>query len=509
MRRCGLLLTLTMIAASGCSGLRSTQAYPELEESVRAGESVETAKEEQKLLAWADGYGTQSVEAAKIRLSIARHYAQWGLTDRALSIAQETIDRLDPAATNQAIVPALMGLADIQLYTKRWDEAARTTDRVVEICERAPLHVATSEDPYDECHFAGFRIDDHYLDSGDYVKFAKHNLLPERESEAGDRQAGTSMLSVLGRGYARYGAYREATWYFRRCVDENRSLYMGFDAPPAARRVAGTASGDVEVLTLDGAHSFHSQSPRCLEDLIEMRMLVGDEAETAELRRWQRQLWARGPDLEPTLIESMRKADRQWHDGYNTSHDANNLAFYYAGKGRTQDAIRLYRKAIALVDDQRAKEGVFGGIYPTGLVLDELLGLGAACEESGLGAEALAAYSRARELADRELHPLDRCRLDSRAGRARSLASSGRLEDAEAAWREYLATAEQIRATDHPDFAIGLDGLASVAEKRDRREAESLRRRAAEIRKEARRRVDAVRDLPLPFPLRSSPPPAN
>jgi tetratricopeptide (TPR) repeat protein len=504
-----LLLTFGMLAAGGCMQLRMVRENPELEESVRAGRPERTAELERKLLASADAEGPQSLAAVRARVSIARSYAQWKLTDRALSLARETVDRLDPAAANQAIVPALLGLADIQLYAHLWDEAEKTTDRVVEICAAAPLHVPTADEPYDQCYFARFHVDDHYLNAGNVEKFAQRYLLPENESDATDRDAALSKLTVLGRGYARYGRYPEATWYLRRCVEENRPGYSNLGAPPPVRQVGSTASGDVEVFTLDWAHSFHSQSPRCLEDLIELRRIVGDEKEASELERWQRHLWAQGPDLESALVENMRKSDRQWHHGFTTSHDANNLAFYYAGKGRTHDAIRMYREAITLIDEQRAKDGVFGDVQPVGMLLDELLGLGAACEEAALTGEALAAYERALDLADRELHPRHRWRLESRAGRARSLLALGRFAEAAAAWREYLTTAEAIRADDHPDYATGLDGLAAATDDRDPREAKRLRRRAEEIRSIARARVDAVRDLPVFAALRSPALPVN
>jgi len=502
-----LALMVNLLLVTGCiAEIQLARIKPAIENAIRVGRSEEAALAEARMLELADkAHGAQSVDAVRTRVSLAKSYAKWKLLDRALSLARETVDRLDPAAANQAIVPALLGLADIELYAHRWEAAEQTTDRVVQICKTAPAHVPTADDPYDECHFARFEIDDHYLNAGNYEKFADGYLA----GDSNDRDLALSKLTVLGRGYARYGAYPEATWYFQRCVDENRPRYERRDAPSPARKVAATASGDVEVYTLDSAHSFHSQSPRCLEDLIRQRLVVGDDDEAAELERWQRQLWSEGPDLEAQLIESMRKSDRTWRDGYNTSRDANNLAFYYAGKRRTRDAIRHYKEAIALVDDHFAKVGVFGDTYPTGLLLDELLGLGAACEEAGLASDALAAYSRALELADRELHPRHWWRLESRAGLARSLVRAGRRDEAESAWREYLETAQPMRGSGHPDFATGLDGLAAAVENDDRREARALRARAERIRADARRQVAAVRDLPLPVALRSTPSPAN
>jgi tetratricopeptide (TPR) repeat protein len=504
-----LPVLLGVVVLSSCAEIRLARLKPALEADVRAGRMEKAAATETEMLAAADrGFGAQSVDATRTRITVAKSYAQWGLTDRALALARQTVDRLDPAAADQAIVVALLGLADIQLYAHRWEDGERTTDRLVEICNAAPPHVATADNPYDECHFARYQVERYYLDAGNYRRFAHEYLSwDESSGDASDRDGALSKLTVLGRGFARYGAYSEAIWYLQRCVDENRTRYEGRDAPPPARKVADT--GDVEVYTLDWAHSFHSQSPRCLEDLIELRRLVGDYEEAAELERWQEHLWLQGPDLEAQLVESMRKSDRIWHDGYNTSHDANNLAFYYAGKGRTHDAIRLYKEAIALIDAQREKDGVFGSVHPTGMLLDELTSLGAECEKAGLMDEAVPAWSRAMGIADRELHPRHKWRLESRAGHARSLAKSGRRKEAESAWREYLVTAQSMRGADHPDYATGLDGLARELEKRDPREAHRLRRNAESIRAAARARVAATRDLPLPVALRSAAPPAN
>jgi tetratricopeptide (TPR) repeat protein len=502
---------LGLVVLSSCAEIRLSRLGPALEDDIRAGRMADAAQKESEMLGVADrGFGAQSVDATRARVALARSYAQWKLTDRAIALARETVDRLDPVAADQAIVVALLGLADIQLYAQRWEEAERTTDRLLGICNAAPPHAPTADDLYDECHFARYEIDNHYLNAGAYRKFAREYLSwDEASGDPPDREAALSKLAVLGRGFARYGAYPEAIWYFQRCVDENRLRYERRAPPPPARHVAGTASRDVEVFTLDWAHSFHSQSPRCLEDLIEMRRLVGDDRRATDLERWQRELWQQGPDLEAWLLDSMRKSDRTWHDGYNTSHDANNLAFYYAGKGRTHDAIRLYRQAIALIDAQREKDGVFGAIHPTGMLLDELTSLGAECEKAGLTGDALEAWSRAMAIADRELHPRHTWRLASRAGRARSLARLGRSREAESAWREYLETARSMRGSEHPDYATGLDGLAGAIADRDRREAKRLRQNASNLRSAARSRVAAARDLPLPVALRSPAPPAN
>jgi tetratricopeptide (TPR) repeat protein len=506
-----LCFVLAGFVAAGCAEIRLSRLRPALEAEVRAGRmSAALATEEQILRTADEGFGPTSVDTTRTRIALAKHYAQWGLLDRAIAVATETIERLDPRASDQAIVPALLGLADIQLFARRWSEAEQTTDRIVALCASAPPHVATDDDPYSECHFALFETSNQFLAAGATDKFAREYLaMDARRASSASRDGALSKLTVLGRGYAQYGEYPEATWYIQRCVDENRPRYESRRAPPAERKVASTASGDVQVFAQDWAHSFHSQSPRCLEDLIRLRRLVGDETAANELERWQHELWSVGPDLEAALVESMRKSDRIWRDGYNTSHDASNLAFYYAGKGRTLDSIRVYREAIALIDAHRAKHGVFGGVVPTGMLLDELISLGAQCEKAGLAGDAVAAYSRAISIADEALHPRHTYRVESRAGHARALGLAGRRADSETAWREYLGAVESIRGSDHPEYAVGLDGLAAAVEHRDAREARRLRDRAHGIRAEARRRVAAVADLPLPVALRSSPPPAN
>jgi tetratricopeptide (TPR) repeat protein len=508
-RTIGFLL-LAGFVATGCAEIRLSRLKPALEADVRSGRLTEATRTELEILRTADeGFGPESIDTTRTRVTLAKSYAQWGLSDRALALAQETVDQLDPQAANQAIVPALIGLADVQLYTRQYDSAERTTDRLVSLCDSLPPHVPTIDDPYDECHFARYSIPDLFRGAGAFEKFAREYLAMDGRSDPHNRESGLSKLTVLGRGYSQYGAYAEATWYFQRCVDENRPRYESRDAPSAERKIGATSSGDVQVFALDWAHSFHSQSPRCLEDLIRMRRLVGDDAAADDLERWQRDLWAHGPDLEAALVESMRKSDRIWHDGYNTSHDASNLAFYYANKGRTHEAIRVYEEGIALIDEHRAREGVFGGVLPIGMMLDEMLSLGALYEKAGRAGDAVAVYARAVSLADELLPPRHTYRVDSRAGLARAMQGAGRQADSESAWREYLRTLEAIRGSDHPEYAIGLDGLAATREDRDRRESHRLRDRAAQIRTDARRRVSATRHLPLPVALRSSPPPAN
>ncbi len=490
-------------AACGCAEIKLARSRPDLDRALRAGQIEEAARAEARTLALIDeAHGPDSVDAARARKSVALRYAEWKRMDKALALAEETVERLDPAAPNQAIVPALLGLALVQLLAKQWSEVEATTDRVVRICNAAPPHVATAADPYDECHFARYDIDDYFLESGAYEKFARAYVSSdEANGDPADRRGGISKLTVLGRGYARFGAYPEAVWYLQRCVDESRPRYDAGEHPPPIRKVAATASGDVEVLTLDSAHSFQSQSPRCLEDLIRLRRIAGDEKEAAALEAWQHELWRRGPDLERGLVDRMRKSDEIWHDGFNTSADANNLAFYYAGKGRIQDAIRLYREALRLIDDQLTKDGPFDRVYPVGLLMDELHGLASACESVNMASDAVAAYARATAVVIRELHPRDERQLTSRAGLARSLAAAGRRDEAETAWREYLETARAIRGEDHLDFATGLEGLASTLS--GGTGSRNLRARAATIRTRARGRIDAALNLPLPVALRS------
>ena len=514
MTRRALAVLLLALGAGGCfAEPRIARLRVELAEDVRHGREAKASVVEKRITTLAaDAFGMAAPETIRVRTDLAESWAQWKYPDRALALASATLAEVEQrhGPNDEKITPALLSLARIHFLAHHWNETERTLDRISRICRATYARTDPPADPFGECR-GGARNEIHryYLGIGAYGKWSDEYLLFDALGiQEDDRSGGISMLTVLGRGYAENGAYPEARWYLQRCVDE---LGPRYDRPVAPRRkVWSTPSGDAEVVLLDAAHSFHSQSPRCLEDLVDLHRRIGNEQIADDLGVWQRELWSRGPDLEKVLADKVRFADYAWHADFLTSSYANDLAFYYAGKGRNADALRAYEEAVGLIDRAIAKDGVFAGVYPARLHIDELLGLGEACEQAGRFADAEVAYRRAAEIAARELHPRHAWRLEGVARLARVLTKAGSNSEAEAAWRRYLSIVEEIRGRDHADYAFGLSGLArTLAASGRHAEAAAARARAASITTAYALRVDSVGELPLPASLRSLPPPAN
>ena len=94
-----LPILLGAIVLSSCAEIQLSRMKPELEKDIRAGRMEKAAATETEMLEVADrGFGPQSVDATRTRVALAKSYAQWKLTDRALALAQQTVDRLDPTA---------------------------------------------------------------------------------------------------------------------------------------------------------------------------------------------------------------------------------------------------------------------------------------------------------------------------------------------------------------------------------------------------------------------------
>lgn len=461
---------------------------------------------EKELLELADDeYGPSSPEALRVRGDIAETWGYWRDTDRALALATAMLSAVQSryGSDNERTVPARYTIAWILVFARRYDEAERMADAIARICHEVDMDSTRRA----ECRaFRSEALDSLYLSVGAYGKAIDEHLRMHATSLLrDDRSGGVAQLAVLGRWHATGGHYPEAHWYFERCVEEARPLY---DRPPSVRTV--WSSGDVRVSVVDGAHSFESQSPRSLEDLIRVERQTGNAEEAARLEARRKEMWARGPDLEKQLVEAVRSTDAAWHDEAMTSRAANDLAWYYHGKGRTADAIRAWEDAVNRMDLVVARYGRHRSGGSAWLHIDELLGLGAGCEEVGRFDDAAHAYARASEIAEATLHPSHAWRFDAVAGQARAESRSAGAAQSEATWRRYLGMVEAERGDDHADYAFGLAGLADTLTAQGRpKEARSARTRAETIRTETARRIAAVHDLPLPYALRSPPSPAN
>lgn len=510
---------------AGCGAeVRIARLHDELEEAARAQQVERYAAIQARLTEEAaSSFADNPVRALRVRTDVAESFAQWGDLPYALDLARRTVSQIevDHDGNPDLLVPALLSLARIERTAARWSQLRETLDRITNICsnlrKESPQVVGVdfgtcSRDTY-------YRLDTLYRATGDEERWARAYLFSD--SLAGtrrDRRGGISMLTVLGRGYAEFGAYPEALWYLNRCLDELAPLYgRGASPSPAVQ----TPTPGVELVVTDGAHSFNSVAPRCLDNVIEIYRRTGDERRAEDLARWHRTLWARAPDAEPELRKKVSFADHAWHSDFLTSSYANDLAFYLASKGRVEDSIRAYREAIAWIDGAVERDGGFAGEYPSGLHVDELLGLARACEKAGRWTEAEAAYERAGEIVDARFPPRSRSRLDSLAGRARCARARtmekttdtnrpSNLNRSRTLWECYLEVAEEIRGRDHADYALGLAGLADTLDKLgSTKQAAMARQQAATIRAAYNRRIDEVTDLPLPMSLRSPPSPAK
>lgn len=506
-----------LVASLGLGGCladaRIARMRLELADAARAGHSAETAALESRIDALAaEEYGRLAPAALRVRLGVAEDYAMWGLSDRALEMGRETLAELEQAygVEDPRVTPALLSLAQMHQFAGQWSQSERLLDRAGGICRA--LHSRPGKelvrDP--DCDsWARLDLPRMYSQAGAADKAVGEYQASEfLDTGPPSRQRAISMLTVYGRVHAETGAYPEAIWYLQRCVDESLPRYA--QPVPSREKLWSSTSGDVEVVFLDSAHSFDSQAPRCLEDMIELRRKTGEDEAARRLAAVDRDLWSRGPDLEASLEKSMRFSDKAWNYDFLTSEEANNLAFFYLGKGRWADAARTYEYGIRLIDRGRAASGFPNGVYPAQRLIDELHGLAVACERLGRLADAEAAYRRAADVAAAQLHPRHRWRLDSIAGVARTLTAAGRAAESQAQWNRYLAVAEAIRGRDHADYAFGLAGLAQALRAAGRSaEADAADARADAIWAEYAQRVRAAHDLPLPAALRSPTPLAN
>ncbi len=510
MRRPRLAAFVCALALGGCSAeTRIERMQLELANDLAAGRNSEAALLEGRIGSLAgERFGESAPDTFMARAEIAKTYGCWLHTAHAVELATATLRDMEAryGSTDEHLTIALAALVRAYACARQWHDAQRAADRIVQICRNKPSRT----DMMGPCRRStGFDINILLAELGDYRESVNEFfILNASHNDPGDRRGGISMLSVIGHRYAEAGEYPEALWYLQRCVDESRARYERTVAPH--ERLWTDAEGDVEIVSVDRAHSFQSQSPRCLEDLIALRRNTGDHAEADRLAAWQRDLWARGPDLEAELTKQVRFADAAWHDDRFTSGYANDLAFYYTGKGRTSDAIRAYQDAIRWMDRGAGPDQRRGRCDDAWLLIDELLGLGAACEAADRAADAEAAYRRAARIAATELNPHHSWRLEPVARLARVLSSEGRSGEAEATWRHYLALTEQQRGPDHADYAIGLAGLADTLATSGRStDAKAARARADGIWTAYARRIISAADLPLPTSLLSPSSPAN
>jgi tetratricopeptide (TPR) repeat protein/predicted Ser/Thr protein kinase len=145
------------------------------------------------------------------------------------------------------------------------------------------------------------------------------------------------------------------------------------------------------------------------------------------------------------------------------------LATVLFGEGKWADALLLYRKNLAFVEDQHGKA------HP--LVARALDHVASTLERLGKHAEALAMYERALSIVGNSDSGVLAQLLDNSAT---ALLSLGKSADAETRFRRSLAIHERIQGADHPDVATTLVNLANTLD-REGRDSLELRQRALKI----------------------------
>lgn len=508
MNAAGLAIALGVavgIPVAGCGH------YPEIlrlrnefEEQIRLGHDRSAADTERRLRdLLALDYEPNAPFAILQDAEIGELHGYWGQPARARAMLQQSIDRIEASADGgelRTLAPRLASAWTL-VFERRWAEAEQRADDIAAICHR-------HEQPWFARGPCGDELLRLYMETGACRKAAAEFLRNDSDSVLGeDRRSGVSSVILLGRRYVECGALPEARWYLNVCADEARGRSP---SGSSSQTVWTSAAGDVALAFVDSAHAFESQAPRCLEDLIPLERLVGHGERSQFFSRWQRDLWRSGPDLEQELRERVRFTHRAWRSDILTADELNTLAWYYRGKERNADAIATWRDASQKIDRLVARYGR----YPSGSTewrhTDILQGLAAACEDTGDLSCAEASWKRASILAETGRHPSHAWRLDTLAGLGRTQLRLGQAAAAETTWKRFLEIAAEQRGNDHAEFARGLSGLADAREAAgDPTEARLLRTRAASVLAAYRRRVDAVRELPLPVALRSPPSPAN
>ncbi|MFN2376780.1 MAG: tetratricopeptide repeat protein [Candidatus Binatia bacterium] len=511
MSRLALVPLLAALAGAGChADYRIARLEMKIAEDRQLGHVAKAEEDERRLLTLArEHYSEGSRVDIRVRSELARAHARWGNTKRAFAMADQLLADLERlhGPGSALTTPALLTKAEIHLQLREWKAAENLADRIVGICKAVPQPPPTQNQANCDWH-ERMRPREIYFLAGAFEKWADaFHVVAAKAASDDDKGLHLHMESTLGEHYADYGLYAEALWYLESCVDHSRPAYERRRA--AEQPLWSSASGDVEIVVPDYAHDFHSQSPPCLETVIDVKTRLGDAATVRRLSDWRRELWARGPDREKHFRNYIKISDGAWGP-FLTARYANDLAWYYLGKGRLDDAIRAFEDAGARIDQAVVDGFTFQDDYPSYTHTDILLGLGAAYEDSGRFLEAEAAYRRASEIAAEHFHPKRDRRLTAMTGAARCLALAGKQDEARSAWQAYLDVAAKVRGKDHADYAVGLAGLAELRSASGReREAADLRRRAESIRNAVLERQRSFGPFVLPTSLLSPPTPAN
>ena len=510
-----VVLTLTVAGCSASVPIDDMRA--KLGAQVLSGQSERAQATEAELLASiVSAYGKDAPITYSVRMLVAESYASWRQADHAMQLANATLADLQAFCQGDEPCSAAgwVSLAQIHVYLHQWVEAEVAADRVATICAGVPI---TREDPraLPRCgHKAQLALSRLYEELGRYDKASRVYLANDAASHAASRRPrsafeGIDRATLVGRVYLQFGAYPQASFYLRRCLDESLPRYEPGSNDPSF--IASATQGDIATLPFEDTHFFYSQSPPSLEDVIEIHSKLGHDDQAEALSTLQRALWAKGPDLGEALAAKVASAERTSNSPFLTACEGDTLGTYYLGKGQHQQAITAYESALSQLNritSGQQPSPLLG--YPVGLELDLMLGLGTAYEGAVRHTDAERTYRRAIPVATTYLPPGHAWRLETRARLARSLERQHRDDDALAEWQRYLLWANEVRGPDHADYAFGLAGKArALAATGHPRDAAAARDQANRIWAAYNQRVGAITDLPLPAPLLPTPTAAN
>jgi tetratricopeptide (TPR) repeat protein len=511
VRAVGLLIASALV--SGCMAYgRIQNMQRELGSALARGREAEAVKIAAEITELSNRtYSPVDIDHLRARHDIIETFGCWLRTDRALEMADEwllELRGLDGHAGGSVVeAAALVAKEQTLLCAHRWRDAAAITDRIAEICRPSELDGANYSDPCDV--YIGWRIADRYADVGEPDKaVAAYLRWHSRDPGTSVNQVRAPLLTGFGRYYSESGRFAESLPYFERCLDGALERDAQYRRPDA--KVWTSDDGNVEVILIDSAHAFDTQTPRCLEDLVVIQRKLGNADEAARLEALWQHLWRTGPDGEAYLRERVRIARFAWHNDRIVAHRLHDLGFYYLGKERVPDAIAAYEQAVELLEHGTSANPLEGRCFHGPNLADDLVDLAGAYSRAARHDDAVRTYARAEMVAAVELHPGHELFLDAVAGRAAAERDLGLLADSEASWRRYVALAERRRGKDHANVAYGLAALADVltASGRDV-DARSLRDRAHAVRSHYALQVAAARKEGVPASLLSPPSPAN
>lgn len=510
MRRIFAAEALILLLIGGCGPSfqidRMHTRWRELRSEDRLAEAERVA-EEMRTLANAT-YGATDPEAFDVSIRLAQSMAQLGDDEAARPLAESVVRDMRAAWGNgdPRLAQGLDLLVLVHLEARRWADADAAMEEIIPLC----LEPFVDDFSKPGCRFIfTHKPASVFEQTGSYEKAVywldRHEALPSR---LGGRAFAEGSLQHQARVRGDGGFYPEAIWYLVYCMEIALPRY---ERPvPTQELLSSSPSGDVEILAIEGGHSFPSQAPPCLDPLIDLRRRTGAFTEARQLETLRQQMWNRGPDTEAEHVERLRFGEMAWSDDSIDAHNLASLGWYYARKGRHAEAIVAFEDALRRIDRVVARARRKDGPEPFASHLPIILDLAEEYEVVGRLAEAERLLVRATDIASTWFNPRHHIRLETVGTLASLQSKSGRHREAEATWRRYLTMADAMRGPEHADYAFGLAGLAVALRGEGRlAEANAAQARADAIWNEEARRIAAVRSLPLPSVLQTLPPSAN